>query len=159
MKDKNVPGNPQIPSPNPLRSIKDKALTSMFSFAAEGTAITLGGPPLVTWPVSLTSKLFHVAFLGLSTLTSPLWILISQVTPFIGRNIFTCMLATLQMFPLPLISALSILTVLPMTYSISAFLDDLTIISNLKPTISVAVEMMCLVDFLFSLNSLYSWVS
>ena len=66
------------------------------------------------------------------------------------------MLATLQMFPLPLISALSILTVLPMTYSISAFLDDLTIISNLKPTISVAVEMMCLVDFLFSLNSLYS---
>lgn len=48
MKDKNVPGNPQIPSPNPLRSIKDKALTSMVSFAAEGTAITLGGPPLVT---------------------------------------------------------------------------------------------------------------
>lgn len=63
MKDKNVPGNPQIPSSSPLRSIKDKALTSLFSFATEGTVITLGGPPLVTWLASLTSKPFHVAFL------------------------------------------------------------------------------------------------
>lgn len=48
MKNKNVPGNPQIPSSSPLRSIKDKALTSLFSFATEGTVITLGGPPFVT---------------------------------------------------------------------------------------------------------------
>lgn len=48
MKDKNVPGNPQIPSSIPLRSIKDKALISLFSFASEGTVITLGGPPLVS---------------------------------------------------------------------------------------------------------------
>lgn len=46
MKDKKVPGNPQIPIP--LRSIKDKALISLFSFATEGTVITLGGPPLVS---------------------------------------------------------------------------------------------------------------
>lgn len=48
MKDKKVPGNPQIPSSIPLRSIKDKALISLFSFATEGTVITLGGPPLVS---------------------------------------------------------------------------------------------------------------